>query len=71
MNFLIGVFHEETALDANFKLSLMPKLFPIIDFSNNHLECILEKFFEAFDLFQTFLSVEFEKTHDYTFELFF
>ena len=37
-------------------------------FSKNHLECILEKFFEAFGLFQTFMSVEFEKIHDYTFE---
>ena len=38
-------------------LEVCSKLFMCTDFSKNHLECILEKFFEAFDLFRTFSMV--------------
>ena len=43
-------------------------LFLSVNFLKSHLECILEKLFEAFGLFQTFMTVEFEKIHDYTFK---
>ena len=38
-------------------LEVCSKLFMCTDFLKNHLECILEKFLEAFGLFRTFLSV--------------
>ena len=38
-------------------LEVCSKLFLCTDFSNNHLECILEKLFEAFGLFITFTGV--------------
>ena len=83
MNFLIGVLHEETVLDTISKLFLAlfddqksknfldvcAKHFLCTDFSKNHLECILKKFFEAFDLFQKlFLGEDYEKSQEYTFE---
>ena len=38
-------------------LEVCSKLFICTDFSKNHLECIIEKFFEAFGLFRTFSMV--------------